>query len=156
MLAREGGPRMNVETTRFGRLEIEHDDLLTFPAGLFGLEVCKHWVLLADAQNDALGWLQSTSRPDVAVAVVSPRRFVPNYQVRVSRNELKPLALSEMRDAKVLVIVGRNERSITLNLKAPLVINLKQRVGRQVVVNNDAAIQHELPVESATPKRMIA
>jgi flagellar assembly factor FliW len=147
---------MNVETTRFGRLEIEHDDLLTFPAGLFGLEVCKHWVLLADAQNDALGWLQSTSRPDVAVAVVSPRRFVPNYQVRVSRNELKPLALSEMRDAKVLVIVGRNERSITLNLKAPLVINLKQRVGRQVVVNNDAAIQHELPVESATPKRMIA
>jgi flagellar assembly factor FliW len=146
---------MNVETTRFGRLEIEPDDLLIFPAGLFGLEACKHWVLLADAQNDALGWLQSTSRSDVAVAVVSPRRFVPGYQVRVSRSELKPLALDEMRDAKVLVIVGKNERSITLNLKAPLVINLKQRVGRQVVVNNEVAIQHELHVEP-TPMRMIA
>jgi flagellar assembly factor FliW len=147
---------MNVETTRFGRLEIEHEDLLTFPAGLFGLEECKHWVLLADAQNDALGWLQSTSRPDMAVAVVSPRRFVSSYQVRVSRSELKPLALDEMRDAKVLVIVGKNERSITLNLKAPLVINLKLRMGRQVVVNSDAAIQHELHVEPAIPKRMIA
>ena len=70
---------MNVETTRFGRLEVDSDDLLVFPAGLFGLESCRHWVLLADAQNDALGWLQCTSRPDVAVAVVTPRRFVPDY-----------------------------------------------------------------------------
>lgn len=146
---------MNVETTRFGWLEIEPNDLLTFPAGIFGLEGCKHWVLLADAQNDALGWLQSTTRPDVAVAVVSPRRFVPGYQVRVSRGELTPLALDELRDAKVLVIVGKNDRSITLNLKAPLVINLKQRIGRQVVVNNDVAIQYEMHAD-VTPMRMIA
>ncbi len=146
---------MNVETTRFGRLEFEPEDLLNFPAGLFGLDECKHWVLLADAQNDALGWLQDTSRPDVAVAVVSPRRFVPSYQVRVSRSELSPLALEHVRDAKVLVIVGKNERSITLNLKAPLVINLKQRSGRQIVVNNDVPIQYELHAEP-TPMRMIA
>lgn len=146
---------MNVETTRFGRLEIDSNDLLTFSAGLFGLETCKHWVLLADAQNDALGWLQCTTRADVAVAVVSPRRFVPSYQVRVSRSELTPLALEEMSDAKVLVIVGKNERSITLNLKAPLIVNLKQRTGRQVVVNNDAAIQHELHAEPVA-MRMIA
>lgn len=111
MIAREGSPHMKVETTRFGWLEIEPEDLLTFPSGLFGLEACKHWVLLADAQNDALGWLQCTSRPDVAVAVVSPRRFVPSYQVRVSRSELTPLALDEVRDAKVLVIIGKNDRS---------------------------------------------
>ena len=146
---------MNVETTRFGRLEFEPEDLLTFQAGLFGLEECKHWVLLADAQNDAFGWLQSTSRPDVAVAVVSPRRFVPSYQVRVSRSELKPLALDDVRDAKVLVIVGKNERSITLNLRAPLIVNLEQRSGRQVVVNNEVSIQHELHSEP-TPMRMIA
>jgi flagellar assembly factor FliW len=146
---------MNVETTRFGRLQIEPDDLLTFANGLFGLETCQHWVLLADAQNDALGWLQSTSRPDVAVAVVSPRRFLHDYQVRVSRSELTPLALDDMREAKVLVVVGKNERSITLNLKAPLVINLKKRIGRQVVVNGDAAIQYELESEP-TPMRMIA
>ena len=145
---------MNVETTRFGRLQIEPEDVITISAGLFGLEACQHWVLLADAQNDALGWLQCTTRPEVAVAVVSPRRFVPNYQVRVSRSELQPLALNEVRDAKVLVIVGKNNRSITLNLKAPLVFNLKQRVGRQVVVNNEMAIQHELAFDS--PKRMSA
>jgi flagellar assembly factor FliW len=145
---------MNVETTRFGRLQIEPEDVITISAGLFGLESCQHWVLLADAQNDALGWLQCTTRPEVAVAVVSPRRFVPDYQVRVSKSELKPLALNEMRDAKVLVIVGKNHRSITLNLKAPLVFNLKQRVGRQIVVNNEMAIQHELANDA--PRRLSA
>jgi flagellar assembly factor FliW len=146
---------MNVETTRFGRLQIESHDIVEFPAGMLGLDACKQWVLLADAQNDALGWLQCTSRPDIALAVVTPRRFVPEYQVRVARQELTPLALDDLRDAKVLVIVGINEGSITLNLKAPLVINLKNRIGRQVVVNNDVAIQHELNSERKV-KRMIA
>ena len=70
---------MRVNTTRFGRLEIQADDVLLFPNGVLGLEDCRHWVLLADAENEALGWLQSISRPEIAMAVVSPRRFVPGW-----------------------------------------------------------------------------
>src|SRR5690606_2321003 len=99
---------MKLDTTRFGLVTIEPDDLIDFPAGLMGIEACRHWVLLADAENEALGWLQSTSRPEVAFAVVSPRRFVPDYQVRVSRGELSPLKLTEVREAQVLAIVGKN------------------------------------------------
>ena len=66
---------MQIRTTRFGALEIEAEDIINFPTGLLGLEDCRHWVLLADAQNNALGWLQCTSRPEVALAVVSPRRL---------------------------------------------------------------------------------
>ena len=126
---------------------IEADDILHFPAGLAGLEDCRHWVLLADARTTRSGWLQSTSRPEIALAVVTPRRFVPDYQVRVDRAELAPLAILQLQDAKVLVIVGKNERSITLNLKAPLVINLDRRLGRQVVANNDYPVQYELSGE---------
>src|SRR5580698_1688519 len=98
---------MDIQTTRFATVAIEADDILHFPAGLAGLEDCRHWVLLADAVNDALGWLQSTSRPEVALAVVTPRRFVPDYQVRIVRVELAPLAILQVQDAKVLVIVGK-------------------------------------------------
>src|SRR5580704_4328833 len=109
---------MKINTTRFGRVDIEHDDVLLFPQGLMGLEDCQQWVLLADAENELLGWLQSTTRSEIALAVVSPRRLIPGYQVRIPRQELAPLALAQPQQAKVLVIVGRNERSITLNLKA--------------------------------------
>lgn len=135
---------MQIRTTRFGVLEIGADDLLSFPTGLLGLEDCRQWVLLADAQNESLGWLQSATRPEVAVAVVSPRRFVPTYQLRVARNELDPLQLARVRDAQVLVIVGKNEQGVTLNLKAPLVVNLERRLGRQVVSNADQPLQYSL------------
>ena len=42
---------MKIDTTRFGCLDIVPDDLLQFPAGLLGLEDCRHWVLLADAEH---------------------------------------------------------------------------------------------------------
>lgn len=134
---------MEIRTTRFGPLEVEADDVIHFPAGLAGLEGCLDWVFLADSHNDALGWLQSTTHDEVALAVVSPRRFVPDYQVRVPRHELAPLCLEPAHGAQVLVIVSKNERSITLNLKAPLVINLEKRTGRQVVTSADQPLQYE-------------
>ena len=135
---------MKIETTRFGQVPVEPEDLLQFPAGLLGLEDCRQWILLADAQNETLGWLQAATRPEIALAVVSPRRFVADYQVRVFKSELAPLELSQMKDAQVLTIVAKNERSITLNLKAPLVINLPKRLGRQVITNGEMPLQYEL------------
>ena len=135
---------MLINTTRFGRIEIDAGEQLHFPAGLLGFEECRTWVLLADADNDALGWLQSTARREIALAVVSPRRFVAGYQLRVAKSELAPLELAELRQAQVLVVVGKSETSITLNLKAPLVINLPRRRGRQVIANNDYPVQFEL------------
>jgi flagellar assembly factor FliW len=142
---------MRINTTRFGRLEIHPHERLVFPAGILGLEDCREWVLLADAENDALGWLQSTARREIALAVVSARRFVPGFQLRVARSELAPLELADVRLAQVLVIVGKNETTITLNLKAPLVINLLRRVGRQVIANNNYPVQYEL----ASPRTLL-
>src|SRR5438552_19073244 len=105
---------MQIQTTRFDTVEIEADDIINFPNGMMGLEDCRHWVLLADAENDALGWLQSTSLPEMAFAVVCPRRFVVDYPVRVSRGELFPLAFTDVRDAHVLSFYVIGQRGITL------------------------------------------
>jgi len=138
---------MRVTTTRFGRIEVAAGDVIRFPSGLPGLEHCREWALLADAGNDALGWLQSTTRGDVALAVVSPRRFVPDYQVRIPRSELVPLDIVDVRAAQVVVVVGRNGTTLTLNLKAPIVINLEARTGRQVVTSGELPLQYVLTPE---------
>jgi flagellar assembly factor FliW len=144
MEAKEGGVVMEVETSRFGPLDIEKSDVIQFPQGILGIEKCRDWVLLADAQNDALGWLQSTDHPEVALAVVSPRRFVAEYQIRLPKRELSPLALTDVKDAQVLVILGKSEQGLSVNLKAPLVFNLEQRLGAQVVAKDDHPLQHPL------------
>jgi len=135
---------MNVSTTRFGSVTIADEDVITFADGLIGMEDCRRWVILADAQNSALGWMQSLERPAVALAVVSPRRFVPEYQVRVSRRDIEPLGLAEPNAAQVLAIMSQTGNSLSLNLKAPLVIHLEQRLGRQIIARDDHAIQHRL------------
>jgi flagellar assembly factor FliW len=145
---------MDLATTRFGVVSIEESDVLTFANGLIGMEDCCQWVLLADAKNSALGWLQSIDHPQVALAVVSPRRFVPEYQVRVSRRDIEPLGLESPSDAQVLVIVNQSGGSLTLNLKAPLVIHLETAQGRQVIAKDDHAVQHLLP--AAPPLRKSA
>ncbi len=148
-----GEPTMNISTTRFGNLSIEEADVLTFVDGLIGMEDCRRWVLLGDSENPALGWLQSLERPEVALGVVSPRRFVTDYQVRVAKREIAPLGLDNPNDAQVLVIISNVAGSLALNLKAPLVIHLAERLGRQIVSRDDHAVQHRL---QATARRKTA
>ena len=135
---------MNISTTKFGSISIEEADVLTFVDGLIGMEDCRRWVLLGDSENEALAWLQSLERPEVALGVVSPRRFVSDYQVRVSKREIAPLGLENPNDAQVLVIISNVGGTLTLNLKAPLVIHLAERMGRQIVARDDHAVQHRL------------
>ncbi len=135
---------MQINTSRFGPVVVHEEDILYFPSGLLGLEDCQQWLLLGDGHSDAVAWLQSIQRPQVAMAVVTPRRFVPDFRMRVARAELEPLHLTDLSAAEVLVIVGRTDRSITLNLKAPLVINPARGTGRQVITNGDLPIAYEL------------
>jgi flagellar assembly factor FliW len=144
---------MNISTTKFGSISIEEADVLTFVDGLIGMEDCRRWVLLGDSENAALAWLQSLERPEVALGVVSPRRFVPDYQVRVAKREIAPLGLESPNDAQVLAIISNVGGALALNLKAPLVIHLAERVGRQIVARDDHAVQHRL---QATARRKTA
>lgn len=147
---------MDVATTRFGRLTVDDTEVLHFPTGLIGLEAFRQWILLADAQSDAFGWLQSLERPDLAVAVVVPRRFVPGYELRIAKGELAPLGMADASSAQVLAIVSQHGEAITLNLKAPLVVDVEHQVGRQVVASGDAPLQHVLVEQPAVAWRKSA
>lgn len=140
---------MQISTTHFGPVEISVEDMLLFPSGIIAFEDCQHWVLLADEANDSLGWLQSVTRAEIALPVVSPRRFVPEYQVRVTRGQLLPLDISQFDQAYVLSILSRSDNDWTLNLKAPLIINLDRRLGRQVITTDEQSVA--LQLTSASP-----
>ena len=75
---------MKIDTARFGTVEIEPSDLLQFPSGLLGLRMSvANGCCSPTSKTTRLGWLQFTSRPEIAFVVVCPRRFVPDYQVRI-------------------------------------------------------------------------
>jgi flagellar assembly factor FliW len=146
---------MLVDTSRFGPVEIEPDDIFLFSRGILGFEDHHHWILLADGHNDRVAWLQSLHEPEVGLALVSPRRFVPSYHVRLNRSQLTPLELAVLDEAFVLTTLSRHEGSITVNLRAPLLFNANRRIGRQVVTLDEQPTQLKLP-EAAFPLRKSA
>lgn len=135
---------MKIQTTRFDEIEIEPDDILFFRNGIFGFEQCRHWVLLADADNQAVAWLQSIQKAETALPVVSPRRFVKDYRVRMEKDDLEALMLDGSEHSYVLAVVGRDQDSLTLNLRAPIVINLDRRLGAQIVTTDNQPLQYDL------------
>jgi flagellar assembly factor FliW len=132
---------MQINTSRFGMIEIMPEDILLFSKGLIGFEEHRHWVLLADPRSEAVAWLQSLNDPQVALPLVSPRRFSPGYQVRIARNQLTPLELAVLDQAFVLVVLNKNESELTVNLRAPVIINLSRCIGRQVVTTDEQPVQ---------------
>ena len=144
---------MEVLSTRFGMLSVQPQDELFFEHGLIGLEDCKRWVVLTDSENHALGWLQSIENAHIAFGVVSPRRFVPDYQLHVDRDDLRVLELDNSRDAEVVVVASRQEAGLTLNLRAPLIINVEKRRGCQVVSKDAHPVKYELVTPSIPLRR---
>ncbi|MCS7002178.1 MAG: flagellar assembly protein FliW [Dehalococcoidia bacterium] len=130
---------MRFITTRFGRpesVEAPDDAVIRFPTGIVGFESYQLYAHLTDATHAPLEWLQSLEDPDLCFAVTDPALFFADYAFDLSPDDVKTLELERAEDAEVLVILvlRDNPRESTANLLAPIVVNRRTRVGRQVVL----------------------
>ncbi len=139
---------MRFKSSRFGVLRVDANGILLFPEGLVGHEQHRHFVLLSESRNKSVGWLQSLRDPEFALAVVTPQSFVPHYQLRVHRSQLDTLPWGPDDQSLILAIVNKNaQNTLTLNLRAPLVINLDRCLGRQVVTADEQPLQFAIPAQ---------
>lgn len=124
---------MQLESTRFGSIEIRDDAALEFPDGLIGMPG-RHWALLA--QDDGpFYWLHSLEHPDLALPVTSPWTFFLDYEVKISDEDTRKLGIESPEHAAVLCVVrtGDTLDKFTLNLVGPIVIHSEQHVGGQFI-----------------------
>jgi flagellar assembly factor FliW len=125
---------MNLETTRFGTVEIADDRVITFPTGLLGFSSYTSFVLLQPDEQGVFFWLQSTEAPDLAFVVTDPALWVPDFQANIRKDQMEELGMAKLEDAQVLVIVNKRDDLLTANLQGPLVVNVDGRTGMQLVL----------------------
>jgi flagellar assembly factor FliW len=140
---------MQMESTRFGTVEVRDDAVLTFPDRLPGL-ADRHWALLAANEDSPFYWLHSLESPNLAVPVTNPWQFFGDYEVRVPDDDATRLGLAGSDDALILCVVKASERlaEFTINLAGPLIVNKQTLMARQII--NDAggyAVRHPLFAE---------
>lgn len=140
---------MQINTTRFGVVALEMNDVFHFPQGLIGLESYGHWCLLRDPANDAVAWLQSVSTASLALPTASPRQFAPDYRVQLHKRQLETLQLGPADETYVLVVLASSDGRLTANLRAPIVINFDRRIGKQVVTSAPDPVAFALADDAA-------
>ncbi len=124
-----------LETTRFGRIPLDPDRILTFPEGLLGFPDASRFYLLETSEPSVFFWLQSVDNPGLAFVVMDPEDLLPGYRDKVRALLPDPVFREEETSPMVIVTVpGSDPRKMTANLQGPLVIRYSDRIGRQVVL----------------------
>lgn len=129
---------MKLNTSRFGEIDVNENDLLTLPEGLIGFPELTKFILLDHDTDSPFKWLQSTVDTTIAFIVISPLTFRPDYMVEATEDEVSSLNLSHADDAviSVIVTIPLDPKKMSANLKAPLIFNLQNRIGKQVVLKD--------------------
>ncbi|MCA0988886.1 flagellar assembly protein FliW [Guptibacillus algicola] len=139
---------MKILTTRFGELEVNEESLITFTNGIPGLEQYTTYCLLpADEENESpFFFLQSTEESSLCFILADSFSFYPDYEIHLEENLLKELSIEEPRDAMVLSVltVQGSLQDATMNLKAPIILNLSSGKGKQIVLSKDFQIKAPL------------
>jgi flagellar assembly factor FliW len=141
---------MLLDTTRFGKIEQTPSEFLIFPEGLIGFEELKLWTILIDHR---LSWLQSVENPQIALPVASPFDFVPDYRIRVAREDWEAISLTAREKPLVLTVVNHIQTQWTINLHAPILINPNHRLGMQIVTLDEQPLRFALPLATVVLRK---
>lgn len=126
---------MQVQTTRFGLIEVDNERVIQFPKGVLGFPEVHDYVLLQTNEEGNFFWMQAAREPDLAFVVCDPALFVPGYEVPLKLDEFSAIGLDRREDAQIFVIVNKVDRTLTGNLQGPLVVNARNRQGMQLVLS---------------------
>lgn len=132
---------MVLNTKNFGEVEIKDEDVIFFEYGLPGFESMTKFVILGktDSPDDPFFWLQSVQKPELAFVIMNPRDLVFDYEAEIDLFTANLLKIENENDALIycIVTVPQDIKKISINLKAPVIINAKENRGCQVVLEND-------------------
>lgn len=124
-----------VASSRFGSLEVPAKSVIYFPSGLIGFPNYSSYIMID--HKPPFSWLHSIDTPDLAFVVVDGSEFGSNYQIKPPIGD-KDIDLQEDDEFAILVVVTvrPNPKETTVNLKAPLFVNIRNRRGVQLIFDN--------------------
>lgn len=129
---------MDILTRIFGKITINPDQVLQFPEGLPGFETLRRFTLVDLEQTRPFVWLQSLEQ-DVALPLISPFMIQPDYSPDINDDAIAEMDLEREADLMVyaVVVIPPDVSRMTANLAAPVLINMKNNRGCQVIVEDD-------------------
>ncbi|MGE5479410.1 MAG: flagellar assembly protein FliW [Chloroflexota bacterium] len=119
-----------ITTAQFGEIEIEPRHIFHFPQGLLGFEELCDFVLISEEETLPFKWLISVEQPDIGFPLLSPWLIELDYSPGKSYNLDEQVFFA-------IVTLGDGAGRMTANLKAPIILNVREQKGEQVILPTD-------------------
>ncbi|NNL68309.1 MAG: flagellar assembly protein FliW [Myxococcales bacterium] len=143
------GKMQVIETTRFGRLEVDGSEAFRF-GGVPGFPNAERFVLMEHdhqpEEGSVFAWMISLEIPDLAFVVADPWQFFPDYRPPLEPRHLKSIGVEAAEEFELLAMVSFQGGETSLNLAAPILINSRERIGAQVILEaEDLSVRQAIP-----------
>lgn len=119
-----------ITTLHFGEIEVENEHIVQFEEGILGFENLKEYVLIVDDQTVPFKWLVSLDSPDIGFPLLSPWLVEGDYNPGNDFN-------FDVEAFFVVVTLEDENGKMTANLKAPIIINVQDKTGKQIILSTD-------------------
>lgn len=138
---------MIIKTKEFGEIEIQDNDVIEFKHPIYGFnELVKYVVLTDDELGSQIIWLQSVEDANVCFVLFNMSETDESYQPVVGE-DIKAL-LDVKEDNEMLfcsiAVIREDYKESTINLKSPIIINSTNKLGAQVILDDDYPIRHKI------------
>jgi flagellar assembly factor FliW len=145
-MGKEKGETMKVETRLFGEIDIADEKIIRLEQGIVGFPFLQNFALIYDAEkeNKGISWLQSMDEPEFAMPVIDPHIVDAEYNPLFPEELLDSLGDIHKENAILLVTmtVPQDIKKMSINLKAPFVINSETRKAAQIIVEQDFPVKY--------------
>lgn len=131
---------MKIVTKLFGEIEVDDSKKITFVQGIIGFPDLRDFLLIHESDTSgAIRWMQSIQEPAFAMPVIDPLYIKEDYNPCIEDELLKPLGIEKEDDVLVLVTitVPSDLTKMSVNLKAPIVVNGVNRKANQIITDDE-------------------
>lgn len=143
---------MELETSRFGKIEFDETMIIDMKGPILGFENLNKYVLLKQNERTPFSWFQSVEKGSLAFVVMNPQILMEDYEPEIGDNDVELLKIETAADVSLLSIVTirSNPTKISANLRAPIVINSRKRLAKQIVLEDaDYPVQYEVATQKS-------
>lgn len=137
---------MKINTKYHGEKDIEEKEVVTFVKPIPGFPDEDKFIVLPLDEEGSFFALQSIQNEQLAFVISNPFLFFSDYDFNLEENVVKQLEIASEKDVLVFAILTVQEpfEKTTANLQAPIIINQKKNLAKQVILNQSDYITKHL------------
>jgi len=127
---------MQIETVRFGSVEVDESKLISFGDGIPGLEEYREFALLQFEESYPIIWLQSVDEGGICLPVLDTFTVLTGYVFDIDDQDVKDLELKGPEQLHVVsvLVIPDDIQGMTANLAAPIIINTVSGKAKQILL----------------------